>query len=457
MIGTGQNLAEDNQGGFFNRLQLTPIHPAALVAGQLAGTLTLGLFQAATYISVGLLAGAHIEAGFAGALVMVALAICICLAFGSIGLAVGMRVDAPEKVQSLFPLIFVFLFLSSMSLPRNLIQTDWFREVATYNPVSYMVEGLRSLLITGWDGEALALGFGCALGILAIGLFFASTRPQGEDGPHMRRYLSVAGGLAWRLLHSLVTNPLLFLPPMLMPLFFFTAFAGGLSAVSNVPGFDYGPGYTSFIFAFVLCQSAAFGGVFSGFSIAADFQFGFGRRLLLATPHRSALILGYGAVAVIRAAITITAVTLVGLLVGMNIGGNGLDLFGMYALAAIINVTGLLFAAGVALRFRSLQATPLMQVPVFLFLFLAPVYVPRELLGGWVHAVAPFNPATHVMETVRDLIAGNGHRVPGDARHHRRSARRGDHLHVPRPAPGRGRRLAAGGDPRDRLAAWRRR
>jgi ABC-2 type transport system permease protein len=175
VIGTGQNLAEDNQGGFFNRLQLTPIHPAALVAGQLAGTLMLGLFQAATYISIGLLAGAHIEAGFPGALVLIALAICICLAFGSIGLAVGMRVDAPEKVQSLFPLIFVFLFMSSMSLPRNLIQTDWFREVATYNPVSYMIEGLRSLLITGWDGEALALGFGCTLGILAIGLYLAST------------------------------------------------------------------------------------------------------------------------------------------------------------------------------------------------------------------------------------------------------------------------------------------
>jgi ABC-2 type transport system permease protein len=224
----------------------------------------------------------------------------------------------------------------------------------------------------------------------------------------MRRYFSVAGGLAWRLLHSLITNPLLFLPPMLMPIFFFTAFAGGLSAVSHVPGFDYPPGYTSFIFAFVLCQSAAFGGVFSGFSIAADFQFGFGRRLLLATPHRTALLLGYGVVAVIRAAITLTAVTIVGLVAGMNIDGGGLDLFGMYGLAAIINVAGLLFAAGVALRFRSLQATPLMQVPVFLFLFLAPVYVPRHLLGGWVHAVAPFNPITHVMETARDLIAGHG-------------------------------------------------
>jgi ABC-2 type transport system permease protein len=174
VIGTGQNLAEDNQYGFFNRLQLTPIHPAALVTGQLAGTLTLGLFQAATYISVGLLAGAHIEAGFGGAVVLVLLAIAISLAFGSVGLAVGMRSNTPESVQSLFPLIFVFLFMSSMSLPRNLIQTDWFREVATYNPVSYMIEGLRSLLITGWDGEALALGFGCALGIMVIGLIFAS-------------------------------------------------------------------------------------------------------------------------------------------------------------------------------------------------------------------------------------------------------------------------------------------
>jgi ABC-2 type transport system permease protein len=133
----------------------------------------------------------------------------------------------------------------------------------------------------------------------------------------MSRYLSVAGGLAWRLLRTLVTNPLLFLPPLLMPIFFFTAFAGGLSAVGDVPGFDYGPGYTSFIFAFVLLQSAAFGGVFSGFSIAADFQFGFGRRLLLATPHRTALIVGYGVVAMIRAAVTLTAVTLIGLAVGM--------------------------------------------------------------------------------------------------------------------------------------------
>jgi ABC-2 type transport system permease protein len=175
VVGTGQNLAEDQVNGFFSRMQLTPIRPAALVAGQLAGTLTLGLFQATTYIAVGLIAGGSIEAGIPGALVLIALATLITLAFGSIGLIAGMRASTPENVQGLFPVVFVFLFMSSMALPRDLIQTDWFQTVATYNPVSYMIEGIRSLLITGWDAEALALGFGFATAILLIALTVATT------------------------------------------------------------------------------------------------------------------------------------------------------------------------------------------------------------------------------------------------------------------------------------------
>jgi ABC-2 type transport system permease protein len=221
-----------------------------------------------------------------------------------------------------------------------------------------------------------------------------------------RRYISVAGGLSSRLLRRLFKNPALFLPPMLMPIFFFVAFAGGLSAVSEAPGFDYPGGYTAFIFGFVLLQTAAFSGVFTGFSIAADFQMGFARRLMLATPNRTALIVGYGMVALTRAVITFGVVTGIAVAAGMNVAGSPSELAAMYGLAAIINVAGVLFAAGVAMRFRSLQATPLMQVPVFLFLFLAPVYVPRELLTGWVEAVSGFDPATHVMEASRALLAG---------------------------------------------------
>jgi ABC-2 type transport system permease protein len=165
VIGAGQNLAEDRENGFFSRLQLTPIRPPALMAGQLAGSLVLGVLQGVTFIAVGLLAGA---------LVMIALSVVITLAFGSIGLFAGTRAKSAEAVQGIFPLLFVFLFLSSMSLPRDLIQTDWFQTVATYNPVSYMIEGIRSLLITGWDPEALALGFGCALAIMVAGLAAAS-------------------------------------------------------------------------------------------------------------------------------------------------------------------------------------------------------------------------------------------------------------------------------------------
>jgi ABC-2 type transport system permease protein len=230
---------------------------------------------------------------------------------------------------------------------------------------------------------------------------------EGQDGEDViRRYFSVAGGISRRLLDTFISSPALFVPPLLMPLFFFVAFAGGLSAIDAAPGFDYPAGYTAFEFGFVLLQASAFGGVFTGFSIAADFQFGFGRRLLLATPHRSALILGYGIVSMVRAAITLTVITAVGLAAGMEVLGSASEIVGLYTLAAIVNIAGTLFAAGVALRFRSLQATPLMMVPTFLFLFLAPVYVPRELLGGWVHTVSPFDPATPIMETVRDLLAG---------------------------------------------------
>ena len=92
----------------------------------------------------------------------------------AMGVFAAIRTGSGEAVQGLFPLFFVFLFLSSMNLPRNLIETDWFRHVATYNPVSYLIEGIRSLLVTGWDGEALALGFGIAAAIAVLGMVAAS-------------------------------------------------------------------------------------------------------------------------------------------------------------------------------------------------------------------------------------------------------------------------------------------
>jgi ABC-2 type transport system permease protein len=107
------------------------------------------------------------------ALIMV-LAILIGVALASIGVMLGMRSGSGEAVQGMFPLFFVFLFLSSLTMPRPLIEQDWFRTIATYNPVSYLLEAIRSLIITGWDARALALGFGIALTLAVVSVFGAS-------------------------------------------------------------------------------------------------------------------------------------------------------------------------------------------------------------------------------------------------------------------------------------------
>jgi ABC-2 type transport system permease protein len=171
----GTNVASDIESGFLNRLALTPLRRVALMMGQLSGILALGLIQALTFLGVGLVFGAGIAAGVGGALVIVLLSLTISLAFGCIGAFVALRSGTGEAVQGVFPLFFAALFLSSMALPRNLIEIGWFQTVATYNPVSYMLEGIRSLVITGWDGEALALGFACAGGLALLALAAASS------------------------------------------------------------------------------------------------------------------------------------------------------------------------------------------------------------------------------------------------------------------------------------------
>jgi len=221
------------------------------------------------------------------------------------------------------------------------------------------------------------------------------------------RTLAVARGVAWRTLHNVFHNPSLLLPSLVFPLFFFTAFAGGLSRVGDIPGFDYPPGYTTFQFVFVVLQSAAFGGVFTGFGIARDFESGFARRLLLAAPNRTGIVLGYAWAALVRWLATAAFLTVVALAAGMNVGGGGVDLVGLYTLAVILNLAAVLWAAGVAMRLRTMQAGPVMQFPVFLVLFFAPVYVPLSLLQGWIHTVATLNPVTRVLEAGRGFVAGS--------------------------------------------------
>ena len=220
------------------------------------------------------------------------------------------------------------------------------------------------------------------------------------------RYLAVVRTVAWRNLHSVVRSPALILPPLVFPLCFYMAFAGGLSTVGDLPGFGYYD-YNAFQFVFVLLQSAAFGGVFVGFSIGADFDSGFTRRLLLAAHDRSAVIAGYGVAAVIRTVFVWAMVFAIALATGLEVNGGGVDLFGLVGLGLIVNVAAFLFAAGVMTRMRTLQAAPAMQLPVFFILMTSPVYVPRNLLQGWIETVSQVNPATPIIEAGRGLMAGD--------------------------------------------------
>jgi len=173
-MNAGTDLARDIQTGFLSRLSLTPMRGIALLAGQLGGAVVMGVVQATVYLGVGLIVGVRLASGPAGVAVLFAFMILISLGFGALGAFAALRTGSSEAVQSLFPVFFVFLFLSSMNIPRNLIATTWFRDVATVNPVSYLLESVRSLVIIGWDAQALALGFGIAGAITVVALALAS-------------------------------------------------------------------------------------------------------------------------------------------------------------------------------------------------------------------------------------------------------------------------------------------
>jgi ABC-2 type transport system permease protein len=168
LTASGTELAHDVETGFLSRLSLTPLRALALLLGQVAGALAVGMLGTTLYIAVGLIAGVTIEAGAGGVLVLFALSLVVCLSFAALGAFMGLRTGSGEAVQGAFPLMFVLFFLSSINLPRDLIEVDWFRTIATWNPISYLVEAFRSLIISGWDATALWRGFAAALGILVI-------------------------------------------------------------------------------------------------------------------------------------------------------------------------------------------------------------------------------------------------------------------------------------------------
>lgn len=167
---SGIGLGRDVETGFLNRLALTPMRGAALVLGQLTGALAVGFSASLVYIGIGLAFGARFESGIGGVVVLLLLSSATTLAFATIGAFLALRAGSSEAVQGLFPLLFATLFLSTMAMPLDLIEADWFHAIAKWNPISYIIDGMRSLVISGWDGAALGRDVGVLAVALALGI-----------------------------------------------------------------------------------------------------------------------------------------------------------------------------------------------------------------------------------------------------------------------------------------------
>lgn len=178
-VAAGTDMARDIEGGFFERLVASPVARFSIVVGRVGGAATLGFIQALTLMALGTIFGVPFEGGILAVLLIAVAASVLAAGIGSLTIGMGLRTGSAEAVQGSFPLIFVFLFMSSAFFPRELMN-GWFHDVATLNPFSHLIEGLRTQVIGGldlgeWIGSILIAG-----GIFALGVITALAALRGR-------------------------------------------------------------------------------------------------------------------------------------------------------------------------------------------------------------------------------------------------------------------------------------
>ena len=216
----------------------------------------------------------------------------------------------------------------------------------------------------------------------------------------------VAGALAGRSLVLIPRVPSTFVPSLIFPIFSVIAFSGAFSAVANIPGFPV-PRVIDWMLPMSIVQGAAFSGMTVGMGMARDLESGFFDRLLLAPVTPLGLIAGPMGAALVRAVIPFALVLPVGMLAGARLRG-GIPGGLMLLLAAEgIALIGAGWAIGLALRAKSMQIAPLMQMGIFLAVFLSTAQVPLTVMTGWLHQVARFNPMTNILALSRQGFIGD--------------------------------------------------
>ena len=216
----------------------------------------------------------------------------------------------------------------------------------------------------------------------------------------------VALGIAGRSLRLIPRLPSTFIPSLVMPIFLTISFAGAFSGLVLIPGFPADKILDWFI-PMTTVQGAAFAGITTGMGVARDLENGFYDRFLSSPAARGALLAGPLLASVLRAFIPLTILIVVGLIGGADFQAGLLGVATLATAALGMALTAGAWSVGLALRFKTMQIAPLMQTGVFVVVFLSTAQMPLDLLTGWLHDVARFNPMTNVLALAREGFLGD--------------------------------------------------
>jgi len=213
------------------------------------------------------------------------------------------------------------------------------------------------------------------------------------------RVISVSLGLAGRNLLLVRRVPSVFIPSLVMPLFILIATAGAFHGIGALPQFA-GDSYLAFTIPMAAVMGAGFAGINSGMTLARDLEGGFFDRLQSSPAPRLALVLGPMLAAQARSLVTTMVVLIAGMVGGVMPAGIAPTLV-IFAFALLFAAAASFWAIGVALRTRTIQAAPIMQLAVFLSVFMSVAYVPQDALTGWLATIARYNPVTYILDAAR--------------------------------------------------------
>ena len=165
----GIGFTQDIQKGYFDKLLLTSASRWSIVFGRIGADAVKGMLITAIVVAVGLIFGSGFESGPFGAIVLVLAAGLFTIAYSGVGTAIALRTGSPQAAQAGFLLFFPLIFVAPTFAPKEVF-SQWLEVAATINPLTYIIEALRGLVIDGWDGPQLAKGMVAIAGLGAFTL-----------------------------------------------------------------------------------------------------------------------------------------------------------------------------------------------------------------------------------------------------------------------------------------------